>query len=145
MVPIAYCEDFEQKKVFVTANRGAYEIEIGSNNKATKIENIEDDSYGPKRRSARSLIGVADGLRIYQLTQLQEKTAQLSVEYEQQAPRLYSLPAALVTSVASKAVYLPRNNLVMWEVSGEVVNKKVLYTLKLDSADVRRTEVKKVD
>lgn len=134
-----------QKKIFVNVNRGAYEIEVGSNNKATKIENIEYDSYGPKRRSAKSLIGVADGLRIYQLTQLQEKTAQLSIEYDQQAPRVYSLPAVFATKGANQAVYLPRNNLVLWEVMGEVAHKTVIYSLSLDSGAMRRAEVKIVE
>lgn len=134
-----------QKKVFVRVERKTYELEIGTKDKARKIEKIEDNLYGPEDRSARSLIGVADGLRIYQLTQFKEKTAQLSVEYDHQAPRIFPLPPAIVTSIDVKAMYLSRNNLVLWEVYGEIMGKVVIYTLNLESGAVHRAEVRDVE
>jgi hypothetical protein len=134
-----------QKKVFVRVDRKTYELEVGAKDKAKKIEKIEDNLYGPEDRSAKSLIGVADGFRIYQLTQFKEKTAQLSVENEHQAPRIFSLPPAIVTGIDVKAMYLSRNNLVLWEVYGEIMGKVVIYTLNLESGAVRRAEMRYVE
>ena len=129
-----------QNTVFISTGRETYEIAIGSKNKAKKIETIESGIYSPSDRSEKSLIGVAKGLRIYQL-----KTAQLSVEYDQQAPRIFPLPTALVTCGYSEARYLPQNNLMMWEVAGEIFDKKVIYTVNLDSGVVHRTVVSEVE
>ncbi|MES2036387.1 MAG: hypothetical protein V4495_00995 [Pseudomonadota bacterium] len=134
-----------QNTVFISTGREAYEIAIGSKNKAKKIETIESGIYSPRDRSKKSLIGVAKGLRIYQLSQFSKKTAQLSVEYDQQAPRIFPLPMALVTFGYSEARYLPRNNLMMWEVEGEIMEKKVIYTVNLDSGVVHRTVVSDVE
>lgn len=130
-----------QKKVFVSIDRECYEIDTGPNELARKLESIEANSIGPSDRSAKSLIGVADGVRIYQLTQLQKTTTQVLIEYENQPPREYALPKTLVTSIATKAVYLPQNRLILWEVKGEVIGKTVMYTLMMETGEIRRVVV----
>lgn len=112
--------------VFIRSGRETYEVANESKTKVKRIETIESGIYSPQKRSQRSLIGVAKGLRIYQVTQFGKKTAQLSLEYDQQAPRIFSLPSALVTCGYSNARYLPQNKLVMWEVAGEVVGRTVI-------------------
>lgn len=134
-----------QNTVFIQNGHETYEVAIGSKNKAKQTETIETGIYSPRDRSKKSLIGVAEGLRIYQLSQFSKKTAQLSVEYDQQVPRIFPLPMALVTCGYSEARYLPRNNLMMWEVEGEIMEKKVIYTVNLHSGVVHRTVVSDVE
>ena len=121
------------------------EIPLDAKDNAKKTEKNEGNFIGPERRSEKSLIGIAEGLRIYQLTQLQANTAQVSIEYDQQPLRIFSLPTAIVNCIAAKATYLPKNKLVMWEVRGEIKGKVVMYTLHIETGVTHRTVVSQVD
>ncbi|WP_374518301.1 hypothetical protein [Undibacterium squillarum] len=134
-----------QKVVFAKINGVMLEIPLDAKDKAKKTEKIEGNFIGPERRSEKSLIGIAEGLRIYQLTQLQANTAQVSIEYDQQPLRIFSLPTAIVNCIAAKATYLPKNKLVMWEVRGEIKGKVVMYTLHIETGVTHRTVVSQVD
>lgn len=50
-----------------------------------------------------------------------------------------------MTSIDAETRYLPRNNLVMWEVGGEIIGKKVIYTIDLETGAVRRVVVNVVE
>ena len=52
-----------QKTVFAEINGVMLEIPLDAKYKAKKTEKIEDNFFTPKRRSEKSLIGIAEGLR----------------------------------------------------------------------------------
>lgn len=134
-----------QKTVFAEINGVMLEIPLDAKDKAKKIEKVQFGFHDSKERGAKSLIGIAEGLRINQLTQLQDKTAQVSIEYDQQPPRMFPLPTAIVTCIDAKATYLPKNKLIMWEVIGEIKGKIVMYTLNIETGVTNRTVVSRVD
>lgn len=133
-----------QKTVFAKINGVMLEIPLDAKYKAKKIERVQTGFRDSEERGTKSLIGIAEGLRIYQLTQLQDKTAQVSIEYDQQPPRIFPLPTAIANYIA-QARYLPKNNLVMWEVMSEIKGKIVMYTLHIETGVTHRTVVSQVD
>ena len=133
-----------QKTVFAEINGVMLEIPLDAKFKAKKIEKVQTGFRDSEERGTKSLIGIAEGLHIYQLTQLQAKTAQVSIEYDQQPPRIFPLPTAIVNFTA-QARYLPKNNLVMWEVMGEIKGEIVMYTLHIETGVTHRTVVSRVD
>lgn len=133
-----------QKAIFANVNGVMYELNTNALDSRKKIEMIEAGITTESERSEKSLIGVAQGLRIYQVKQLQTNSAQLSIEYQGQPARVFQLPNSLV-DMFGQIAYLPQSNLVFWNSWSEDRDYYIIYTLDIESGVVRRAKIPKIE
>jgi hypothetical protein len=133
-----------QKTVFVDVAGAMYELNTDDLTTRKKMEMVESGNWNADTRSDKSLIGVAQGLRIYQVKQTQTNAAQLSIEYQGQPARVYPLPNA-IAHMFGPAIYLPRSNLVLWNAWDENPDNYVIFTFNIETGVMRQAYIPKMD
>lgn len=131
-----------QKAIFADVNGVMYELNTDALDSRKKMEMLEQGIMISSQRSKKSLIGVAQGLRIYQVQQSQTNSVQLSIEYQGQPARLFPLPNALV-DMFGPVVYLPQSNLVFWDSWFEDKDYHIIYTFNIETSIMRRAKIPK--
>ncbi len=130
-----------QKAIFANVNGVMYELNTNAPDSRKKMEMLER-GFNSSKRSEKSLIGVAQGLRIYQVQQPQTNSVQLSIEYIGQPARLFPLPTAMV-DMFGPVVYLPQSNLVFWDSWFEDQDYHIIYTFNIETSVMRRAKIPK--